>query len=283
MSTWIDPPDTSGRVYAPLLQGDDRYVALVTGAARGLGAAVCGRFVQRGLQVIAVDHCVGDASDSRYAQAAPADLTRLRDRLGQAVRPVVLDVRDTPALKQVVAEHLQPHERLVTVVAGAATIEGGAYLWETDPAVLDRLWQSNVATVWSTATATVPSLLRTAAESIPASFVAIASLAGHQGLYHLAAYCAVKHAVVGLVRGLAADLVNRGVYVSAVSPDAMATAMLDATASLYGLEGVDELVRDMECRAPLSPDDVAAMVEFACANGPTVHGTAIRATGGLGV
>lgn len=116
------------------------------------------------------------------------------------------------------------------------------HLWESDPAVLDRLWQSNVCTVWSTATATVPQLLRTAHAGIPASFVAVASLAGHTGLYHLSAYCAVKHAVVGLIRGWAADLVNQGVYVSAVSPDAMATAMLDATASLYGLDSVDALV-----------------------------------------
>lgn len=283
MSTWIDPPDEQGRVRAPLLHADDRYVALVTGAARGLGAAVCRRFVQRGLQVIAVDHCVGEASDSGYAHAVPQDLRQLCDQLGGAVRPVVLDVRDTDALEGAVAESLRPQERLVAVVAAAATIEGGDYLWQTDPALLERLWQSNVRTVWSTAAATVPYLLRSAEASAPASFVAIASLAGHHGLYHLAAYCAVKHAVVGLVRGLAADLVNRGVYVSAVSPDAMATAMLEATASLYGLDGVDDLVADMECRAPLSPDDVAAMVEFACANGPTVHGTAIRATGGLGV
>ncbi|MBK7721167.1 MAG: SDR family NAD(P)-dependent oxidoreductase [Austwickia sp.] len=283
MSTWIDPPDAQGRVPAPLLRVDDRYVALVTGAARGLGAAVCSRFVQRGLQVIAVDHCVGDESDSGYAHAAPADLERLSERLGDSIRPVMLDVRDAPALEQALVQRLRPQEHLVTVVAAAATIEGGAYLWESDPAVLDRLWQSNVCTVWSTATATVPQLLRTAHAGIPASFVAVASLAGHTGLYHLSAYCAVKHAVVGLIRGLAADLVNQGVYVSAVSPDAMATAMLDATASLYGLDSVDALVADMECRAPLSPDDVAAMVEFACANGPTVHGTAIRATGGLGM
>ena len=63
----------------------------------------------------------------------------------------------------------------------------------------------------------------------------IASAAGTFGLFHLAAYTTAKHAVVGLVKGLAADLVATGVTAVAVSPGSTRTGMLDATADLYGV------------------------------------------------
>ncbi|MEI2731729.1 MAG: mycofactocin-coupled SDR family oxidoreductase [Dermatophilaceae bacterium] len=272
--TAADPvPDRYGR----------RDVAVVTGAARGLGAAVARRLVLRGMRVLVVDHCVGHESDSGYAHATNADLDRTLGQLGPGNRSAVLDARDTEKLGKAIGDFLYPDDRVVAVVAAAATIEGGDDQWTTEVAQLDRLWESNVKTVWSTAAATVPHLLHAAESGAGATLVAIASLAAHQGLYHLTAYCTVKHAVVGLVRGLAADLTNRGVTVCAVSPDAMATAMLEATAALYGIADVADLCRDMECQAPLDPDDVAAMVEWALVSGPAVHGMSIRASGGLGV
>ncbi len=64
-------------------------------------------------------------------------------------------------------------------------------------------------------------------------FVAVASAAGERGLFQLAGYTASKHAVVGIVRGLAADLVGTGVTAVAVVPGSTDTPMLAATADLY--------------------------------------------------
>ena len=120
--------------------------------------------------------------------------------------PVEADVRDVEALHAAAADGVvAAHGSLDVVVAGAAVMAGGSPLWETDPADLRLLWETDAMGVWNTAHATVPHLLRSAAAGARA-FVAIASAAGERGLWHLAAYCMAKHAVVGVVRGLAADL-----------------------------------------------------------------------------
>ncbi|KNX37894.1 mycofactocin-coupled SDR family oxidoreductase [Luteipulveratus halotolerans] len=254
-------------------------VALVTGAARGIGAAVVRRLVASGFVVVAIDSCEGSEADVAYDLATKADLDALADSTDR-VTGVVADVRDPDALADAVrlANDLGP---LTAVVAAAAVVDGGDDLWSTKPAVLQRLWDVDLVGVWNTAVATTPTLLATADAGGQPSFVAIASTAGHRGLWHLSAYCAVKHAVVGLVRGLAADLHGRGVTVAGVSPGSTATAMLDATAALYGLDDSTQLARTQTTGAPLDPDEVARLVETACTAGPVVHGSVLSADGGF--
>ena len=116
---------------------------------------------------------------------------------------------------------------------------GGVPLWQTTPEDLRLLWETDALGVWNTAHATVPHLLRS--ERSPA-FVAVASAAGERGLWHLAAYCMAKHAVVGIVRGLAADLKGTGVTACAVAPGSTDTDMLRATADIYRVK-VEELAQ----------------------------------------
>jgi NAD(P)-dependent dehydrogenase (short-subunit alcohol dehydrogenase family) len=133
--------------------------------------------------------------------------------------------------------------------------------------------------VWHTAAATTPHLL--ASDGSP-SFVVITSAAGERGLWHLAAYCLVKHAVVGLVRGLAADLAGTHVVACGVAPGSTDTDMLRATAAIYGLDDVGPLVERQHGARPLDPDEVAAVVEAATFAGPAVHGAILSAQGGFG-
>ena len=171
----------------------------------------------RGMRVVAVDGCLGDAhglAGVDYPLATRADLETLAS---DTVSTLVADVRDPHAMLEAAQHAVDTFGRLDVGVAAAAVIAGGRPLWETPPADLDTLWQTDVLGVWHTATAVVPHLLG-GPDPSRCRFVAVASAAASEGLFHLAAYTIVKHAVLGLVRGLAADLTGTGVNAVAVSP-----------------------------------------------------------------
>ena len=252
-------------------------VALVTGAARGIGASVVRRLVARGYVVHALDSCAGDTAGTTYPLATRADLDAVVATDPSRVLPVVADVRDLSAMHEAAAEAVARSGSLDVVVAGAAVLAGGAPLWETDPDDLRMLWEVDALGVWNTAHATVPHLLTSRNDPV---FVGVASAAGERGLWHLAAYCMAKHAVVGIVRGLAADLKGTGVTACGVSPGSTDTSMLAATADVYGVD-VASLAQSQAAGRPLDPDEVAAVVEFACTAGTVVHGSVLRADGGF--
>jgi SDR family mycofactocin-dependent oxidoreductase len=258
--------------------GAGARVAVVTGAARGIGAAVVAGLVEEGWRVVAVDACA-DHPAIPYPLATPAELRTLVDRWPDAVRTVIADVRDRAALAAAVDLAESEFGGLDAAVACAAVMAGGRPLWETGDAEWDALFEVGVRGTLNLARAAVPALLRRP-EPRTGRFVALASAAAHRGLWHLAGYNAAKHAVLGLTRGLAADLRGTGVTATAVSPGSTRTAMLDATAALYGLADVAELAADQD--RVLEAAEVAAAVCWLC--GPTsaaVTGSTLHADGGF--
>jgi SDR family mycofactocin-dependent oxidoreductase len=251
-------------------------VALVTGAGRGIGAATVDRLVADGCHVVALDSCGGGELATR------ADLDAVAARHGNhVVLPVVADVRDRDALDAAVTLAVDRWGRLDVAVAAAAVIRGGGPLWQTPETDFDELWDVVAKGVWSTAAATVPAMLA-GPDPSGCRFVAVASAAANHGLFHLAAYSAAKHAVVGIVRGLAADLVGTGVTACAVSPGATDTDMLRATAALYSVPPAD-LAEHQLVRRILDPCEVAAAIAFCASSaGGVVNGTVVHADGGFG-
>ncbi|NIE66897.1 mycofactocin-coupled SDR family oxidoreductase [Burkholderia sp. Ax-1719] len=258
-----------------------RRVALITGAARGIGAAAVRQFVDDGYNVVAIDWCADTQPDLVYKQATREDLaTLVRDLPDGRVIPYVADVRSAEELQAAAALALRTWGRIDAAVAAAAVLQGGGKpVWQDNN--LQLMWEINVQGVWNTIAATVPAML---AGPDPAGcrFVAIASAAGERGLYNLANYSAVKHAVVGLVRGLAADLVGTGVTAAIVSPGSTDTALLSATAKTYGVT-TEELAEHQLLRRLLDADEVARVVRFACSrDGAVLTGSIINADGGFG-
>lgn len=241
-------------------------VVLVTGAARGIGAATVRALVAGGDRVVAVDEL--------------SSMTGFADGDEQVVAHVA-DVRDRAALGAAVDLALVTWGRLDAAVAAAAVIAGGRPLWETPEQDLDLLWDVDVKGVWNTAAAAVPAMLA-GPDPSGARFVAVASAAGHHGLHHLAAYNLAKHAVIGLVKGLAADLVGTGATACAVSPGSTRTPMLEATAALYGLDDVDAFADNQLIRRILDPAEVAATIAFCCSREAAVlNGSVVHADGGF--
>ena len=112
--------------------------------------------------------------------------------------------------------------------------------------------------------------------------MAIASAAGERGLLHLTGYAASKHAVIGMVRGLAADLAGTGVTAVAVSPGSTRTSMLAATADLYNSTPAD-LASNQRIRRLIEPEEIAATIALCCSpDGAALNGSVIRADGGFG-
>ncbi|KAA1397604.1 mycofactocin-coupled SDR family oxidoreductase [Aeromicrobium ginsengisoli] len=259
-------------------------VALVTGAARGIGAETVRVLCRDGYAVVAVDSCAGDdvPDGVAYALATRAELDAVAAEFPDHVLARVADVRDREALAAAAADGVDAFGRLDAVVAAAAVIAGGLPLWESPDSHLDNQWDVDVKGVWNTAAATIPHLLN-GPDPSGGRFVAIASAAGSHGLFHLAAYNTAKHAVIGLVKGLAADLVGTGVTACAVSPGSTRTRMLDATAAIYDLADVEEFASSQLIRRLLEPAEVAATIALCCSlEGAALNGSVVSADGGFG-
>lgn len=257
-------------------------VALVTGAARGIGAATVETLCEQGYGVAALDACTGGdvPPGVGYPLATPDELHALAARFPDQVLAIESDVRDRGALDSAVNATLVRFGRLDAVVAAAGVVVGGLAQWETPDDHLRTLIDVNVLGVWNTAAAAIPPML---AGPNPSScrFVAIASAAGERGLFNLAGYTASKHAVVGIVRGLAADLVGTGMAAIAIAPGSTRTAMLAATADLYNTTPAG-LAEHQGIRRLIEPVEIAETIALCCSPaGAALNGSVVRADGGF--
>jgi len=261
-------------------------VALVTGAARGIGAATVRALAADGWSVLAVDRAEDDAAVP-YPLASAADLaavvTGATGITGDAgrVAAFIADVRSVAALEAAVAEAESCWGGLDAAIGCAGVIAGGRRQWEVpieqEQAVLDV----DLGGILNLARASVPALLRRP-EPRSGRFLAVASAAATRGLPMLGAYCAAKAGVAGLIRALAVELGSSGVTANAVSPGSTATAMLDESARFYGLTGASDLARNQPSGRLLDPAEIAAVLAFLAGAGSSgVTGAVLPVDGGL--
>ena len=261
-------------------------VAIVTGAARGIGAATVRELAAGGWLVLAVD-APADAPAVPYPLSTAADLDAAVRQAGQEagdasrVAACPADVRDPAALAAAVGEAESRWGGLDAAIACAGVIAGGVPQWELaaeqERAVLDV----DLGGVLNLARASVPALLR---RPKPRSgrFLAVASAAASRGLPMLAAYCAAKAGVAGLIRALAVELGPTGVTANAVSPGSTATAMLDESARLYDLAGAADFAGSQPAGRLLAPAEIAAVLAFLAGPGSSgMTGAVVPVDGGL--
>jgi 3alpha(or 20beta)-hydroxysteroid dehydrogenase len=189
----------------------DGKIAIITGAARGQGAAEARLFAAEGARVVLAD-VLDDEGEAVAAE------------IGDAAMYTHLDVTDEPQWQAAVAL-AEARFGPVTVLVNNAGILLFQPLHKTDLADFDRVMRVNVQGVFLGMKSVTPSMTNAGGGSI----VNISSTAGLQGLPHLGAYVASKWAVRGLTKTAAIDLGHRNIRVNSVHPGGIDTPMVAGT------------------------------------------------------
>jgi 3-oxoacyl-[acyl-carrier protein] reductase len=241
-------------------------VALVTGASRGIGAAIAETLARAGFDV-----AVGYASDATGAANTVAAVAALGQR-GIALQADVAD--DAQAAELVEAAEAELGSLDAVVLNAGITRDGLFVRMSTEDwrAVID----TNLSGAFYVSRAAVRGMLRRRAGTI----VAVSSIVGLTGNAGQANYAAAKAGMIGMVKSLAKEVGGRGIRVNAVAPGYIAT---DMTADL-GDDQRDRILAGTPLGRLGTPGDVAAAVAFLCSDDAAfITGSVIRVDGGLGI
>lgn len=198
-------------------------VALITGAARGIGRAQALRFAQEGADIIGLDLC-GPIDTVTVPASTEADLeetTRLVRQTGARFYSETVDVRDREGLQAATDRGVAQFDGLDVVCATAGITSRGLAM-HLDETSWRTMLDVNLTGVWHTCSSSAGHLIARGGGSM----VLTSSIAGQRGLVGVAHYSAAKHGVIGLMRSLTHDLAAHEVRVNCVLPTNVNTPLI---------------------------------------------------------
>jgi len=216
-------------------------VAIVTGAARGIGFAVARALVASGHRV-----AMADLDEEKAHEAA--------QELGERARAFACDVADSASVNRMVAAVREAWGRIDVLVNNAGIVGPNKPLAEVSDDEWARVLAINLSGVFYCCRAVVPHMV----EHDWGRIVTIASIAGKEGNPNMVGYSATKAAVIGLTKSLGKELATTNVRVNCVTPAVIETDML--------VQATPETRAYMLSRVPMGRpgkvEEVAALVEW---------------------
>ncbi|HEX4894628.1 MAG TPA: SDR family oxidoreductase [Hyphomicrobiaceae bacterium] len=224
----------------------DGKVAIITGAARGIGAAAARLFAAEGASLMLAD-------------VLTDHLERVAAEIGSRAAVCPTDVTDEAAVKKLVDATVARYGKLDVALLNAG-IEGKVAPIEDYPAeMFDRVMAINVRGVWLGLKYAMKAM-----EASGGSIVITSSTSGIRATPHMSAYTASKHAVIGLMRSAAIEGSARKIRVNTVNPSPIDTPMIASLEAMRGLAGRND--QPMAQGTPLGrygkPEEVASLMLF---------------------
>tara|TARA_A100001037_G_C15115995_1_gene621413 strand:+ start:440 stop:1198 length:759 start_codon:yes stop_codon:yes gene_type:complete len=222
---------------------------IVTGAARGIGAAFARAFADRGASVVACD-----------LRECEETVETIRAAGGRAISASI-DVTDLPSCERVAEFALAQYGRIDGLMNNAAmygNLSSGSFE-SIDEDEWDACMRVNVKGLWHCAKVVVPAMREQGGGSI----VNIASLAAIWGIPNALHYSASKAGVIGFTRGLARELGRDNIRVNAIAPSLVDTPGTEEMVGEENLERFQGVILDQQTlRRTMQPDDLVGMASF---------------------
>lgn len=251
------------------MESFERRHAVVTGGGRGIGRAIAKALCEAGATVTIIGR------DRATLERAVAQ--------GDAQSAAAADVTDVAAVQGAIRDVVSRHGPVDFMIANAGGAASVPFL-KTDPAIFRQMLDVNLLGVTNVTQAVLGEMTERGFGRI----VAVASTAGLKGYPYVSAYCAAKHAVIGLVRALAIETAKTGVTVNAVCPGftdtdlvAQSIERIMAKTDRSREQALEELVKHNPQERLIDPAEVADAVLWLCGEGArSVTGQSIVVAGG---
>jgi 3-hydroxy acid dehydrogenase / malonic semialdehyde reductase len=219
--------------------------AFITGATSGFGRAIAFRFAGLGYNLIVT---------GRREERLNELIGQLHSNYEIEILPLCFDIRDNEACKNAF-QSLPDYFRHIDILVNNAGLAAGASPFqESDLADYEQMIDTNVKGLLYITKLVVPGMI----EQESGHIVNLSSIAGIEVYPNGSVYCASKHAVNAITKGLRIDLIKHGIKVSSVSP-----GMAETEFSIVRYHGDEEKAKAVyEGLTPLNAEDIADAVEF---------------------
>jgi 2-hydroxycyclohexanecarboxyl-CoA dehydrogenase len=246
--------------------GSMSRVAVVTGAASGIGLAVARHLAEQGHRVALLDQ-QGDA-----VRQAAEDLRAA----GATAVAAAVDVTDRPAVDAAL-QHVRDELGPVLIMVTSAGVEAFHSITDITIETWERILAVNLTGTFHCIQAVIPDMLAARWGRI----VTISSSSAQSGAPRMAHYVASKGGVIGLTKALAVELAPHGITVNTIPPSIIDTPMARHAEAARDFPGVEAIAAMTPVRRAGTPDDVAAACAFLCSDHASfITGQLIGVNGG---